>query len=92
MVTPLTLEESWVAVLMLAPDPEQWWLVPGVEWADVARAVGLSSRQAVYRFELLGWSFGGRYQTRVVLRAPCRSCGQVVVVGEECDCGCKEAD
>jgi len=76
----LTLDLSWRTILGLAPDPVEWWSLPGVTWLEVGHRLGLLPRKAAYRMMNLGWRMKGsgmRVPDRRVVAAPCNSCGAV---------------
>ena len=76
----LTLKFSWDIVLEFSVNPDEWWLLPGVTWAQVGDRMGLSPRRAAYRMMVLGWSMRGSgmgVPNRRVVTAPCEGCGRV---------------
>lgn len=77
---PLTVDLSWQIILGLAPDPTQWWFLPGVTWAHVGYRLGMTPRRASYRMTNLGWRMAGAgmgVPDRKVVAAPCEVCGAV---------------
>ena len=76
----LTVTLSWRTILGLAPDPDEWWLLPGVTWMEVGDRLGLTPRRAAYRMGNLGWRMKGvgmGVPDRRVVAAPCKVCGAV---------------
>jgi hypothetical protein len=68
------LIESWEAVLDLTPPGSRWFVIPNVTWAEIAAILKISAPAASYRYNALGWRFGGCRSTRRVEVAPCIEC------------------
>lgn len=73
--TPPTIEQAWRAIEGFAPDPDQWWLVPGLNWRALKPILGCPIRTISYQLlDIQGWRFTGLGRRRRVTAAPCVEC------------------
>lgn len=73
---PPTVEQAWRAIEGWAPDPERWWLVPGLTWRELRPILGCPIRTISYQLvDVQGWRLAGLGNRRRITAAPCVQCG-----------------